>query len=116
MVEILNNPTIKAAVMGQQTKIQLDSALADQLMSTKTWNDMSKNERKICIRHIVSQVESEDELRNRLQSDFDLDDVAIDWHLSKPGDKKGEEARMLVTALGGLVAKNGALVRIMTAD
>jgi hypothetical protein len=116
MVEILNNPTIKAAVMSQQIKGQLGSALADQLMSTKTWNDMTKNERKICIQHVVSQVESEEELRNRLQSDFALGYVAISWHLSEPGDKTGDEARMLVTALGGLVAKNGALVMIMTAD
>ena len=116
MVEILNNPTIKAAVMSQQMKGKLGSALADQLMSTKTWGDMNKNERKICIKHVVSQVESEQELRDRLQSDFSIGYVAINWHLSEPADKTGDETRMLVTALGGLVSKNGALVMIMMID
>ena len=116
MIEILNNPMIQAAVMSEQIKGKLDSGLADQLISTKTWDEMSKNERKICVKHVVSQVESEQELRDRLRSDFGLGYVAINWHLSEPGDKTGDEARMLVAALGGLVAKNGALVMIRTAD
>ena len=116
MVEILNDPTIQAAVMSQKIKGELGSTLTDQIMSTKIWRDMNKNERKICIKHVVSQVESKEELHKRLQSDFALGYVAINWSLSEPGDKVGEEARMLVTALGGLVAKNGALVMIMTTD
>ena len=90
--------------------------LADQLMSTKTYAAMTTIERKTCVRHIVSQVESKQELQERLQRDLGVGYCCISWHLSEPGDKTGDEARMLVKALGGLVAKNGALVMIMTPD
>lgn len=116
MVEILNDPHIKAAVKLEGYKDKMVADLADRLMSTKTYADMSANERKTCVRHVVSQVESEQELGDRLRRDLGLDYFCINWHLSEPGDKTGEEARMLVKALGGLIAKNGALVMIMTAD
>ncbi len=116
MVEILNDPHIKAAVQLEGHKDRLVADLAEQIMSAKNWQHMTKDERKTCIRYIVSQVSSEEELRARLQSDFALGHVAINWHLSDAGDKTGDEARMLVKALGGLVAKNGALVMIMTSD
>ena len=116
MVEILNNPEIQRAVKAEEIKDKLRGLLADQLMSTKTWGDMDEAERRICVHHIVSQVASEEELRARLQSDLGFGYVAIEWHLSEPGDKTGEEARMLVKALGGLVSKYGALGLLMTMD
>lgn len=116
MVDILNDPCVKAAVQFEGHKDKLIADLAEQIMSAKNWQHMTKDERKTCIRYVVSQVSSEDELRARLQSDFALGHVAINWQLSDAGDKTGDEARMLVKALGGLVSRNGALVSIMTAE
>ena len=116
MVEILNNPAIKNAVKFEQHKDGMIGKLAEVLMSTKTWHNMNADERRMCIRHIVNQAESEDDLRQRLRNELGLSCCAINWYLPAPGDKVGEEARMLVKALGGLVAKNGALVMIMTFD
>lgn len=116
MVDVLNNPHVRAAVAHETAKDKLIADMAEQLLSTKTWGDMSKNELKICVRNIVSQVESEDELRERLTKELGFGYCAINWHLSDAGDKTGDEARALVKALGGLVSKNGALVKIMTAD
>lgn len=116
MVDVLNNPHVVAAAKLEGHKDKMVADLADQLMSTKTYSAMTANERKICVRHIVSQVESEQELQERLQRDLGAGYCCINWHLSEPGDKTGDEARMLVKALGGLVAKNGALVMIMTPD
>ena len=116
MVEILNNPHIRAAVAHETAKDKLVGDMAEQILSAKTWRDMTKNERKICVRYIVSQVESEAELRERLTKELNFGYCAINWHLSDAGDKTGDEARALVKALGGLVSKNGALVQIMTAD
>lgn len=116
MTGILNNPHVRAAVAHETAKDKLVGDMAEQLMSAKVWRDMSKNERKICVRYIVSQVESEDELRERLTDELNIGYCAISWHLSGDGDKTGDEARALVKAMGGLVAKNGALVQIMTVD
>lgn len=116
MVEILNNPTIKNAVKFEQYKDEMIGTLTEVLMSTKTWHNMNADERRMCIRHIVNQVESKDDLQQRLRNELGLGCCAINWHLPVPGDKTDEEARMLVKALGGLVAKNGALVMIMTFD
>ena len=115
MVEILDNPHIRMAVALETRKDALVADLADRLLTTKAWADMTDNEWKICIRNIVTSVESEEELRERLGT-LGVGSCAIDWHLAEHGDKTGDEARMLVKALGGLVAKNGALVMIMTAD
>ena len=116
MVEILNNPTIKNAVKLEQHKDGMIGTLAEVLMSTKTWPYMNTSERRVCIRHIVNQVESEDDLRQRLRNELGLSCCAINWSSPVHGDKTDEEARMLVKALGGLVAKNDALVMIMTAE
>ena len=49
----------------------------------------------------------------RLCCDLGLGRFSINWHQWEPGDKTGEEAGMLATVLGYLVAKNGALVDIV---
>lgn len=115
-MEVLTNPDIQNAVRFQGFKNQLGSQLAVALMDTKPWADMDKTERKLCVKYVVSQVESEEELHERLRTDFGLSYVAISWHLPDPDDKTGQEALMFVRALGGLVSKNGAMVMIMTMD
>lgn len=115
MTDILNDPTIRMAIRGQQSKDELRAKLASLLISTKTWETMTANERKVCVQHIVTEVESELELSRRL-NDLGCTDCAINWHDVDPSDKTGLEAQALVKALGGLVAKNGALVSVMTAD
>ena len=116
MVDILNNPAIRAAVQFETQKDRLIADLAEQLISTKTWGTMNTDERWTCLRYIVSQVSTEEELRDRLRSELSLGYVAFEWHLSSPDDETGNEARMLVKSLGGLVTKSGALVMIMTSD
>jgi hypothetical protein len=115
-MDVLNNPDIKAAVLFEEVKNQLCSNLAEQLMGTKTWSNMNKKERDICLKHVVSQVESEQELTDRLRADFGITYAAINWYKPDDGDQTGQEALMFVQALGGLVSKNGAMVMIMTRD
>ena len=116
MTEILNDPHVKRAVANELVRDEVAGVIADQLMSTKTWWDMTADEHKICPRAIVSPVESEEELEGRLRADLGLKLFATHWYLPEPGDKKGDEARILVKAMGGLVSKNGALVMIRTSE
>ena len=116
MVEILNDPNIRALGRSQRVKNVLRADIVDQLMSIKTWPHMDADERKICIHGIVSQVESEDELRRRLTEELGVGCCAINWSDVDENDKTSMEAQALLLALGGLVAKNGALVMVMTAD
>lgn len=115
MVEVLNNPDIQRAVKAQESKDGLRAALAESLMSTKTWADMDERERKVCKFALVSDSETEDELRAKLTS-IGIDYFEISWHQVDENDKTDLEARMFVKALGGLVSKSGALVMIMTMD
>ncbi len=115
MTDILSNPHVCAAVAFETAKDDLIGLLAEKVMSTKMWSGMTADERELCLRHIVSQVESEGELRERLTK-IGLEDCAVSWYLSPPGDKIGDEARVLVRAVGGLVSKNGALVMLMTSE
>ena len=115
MVDILGSEAVHAAIEHERLKDEFSAEIAEQLMTDKTWVDMSTNERGVCVRFIVSQVESEEKLRERL-TELGAKYFSIQWSLSEPGDQTGQEARMLVKALGGLVAKNGALVMIMTPD
>ena len=112
MVEILKNPLILRAVACQELKDVAVEVLAKGLMSAKSWEEMAANEQRDCIRYIVGQVESRDELKLRLEDDLNLYSSEIDWSDPVPGDKTDEEARMLIKAMGGLVAKNGATVTI----
>ena len=115
MVDILNNPDVAKAVAFEESKAGMIAQLAEVLMSTKVWRDMDKNEQRVCIRHIVSQAESEEDLRQRLAKELGVSHCAIDWHLPDPNNKTDQEALMLVKGLGGLVSKNGAMIAIMTA-
>lgn len=112
-MDFLNNPTLKAAARLEVSRDIIVAEIADRITAAKTWQDMDMKERRICIRHAVSQAESEQELEERLCCDLGLERFSINWRQWEPGDKAGEEAGMLATVLGYLVAKNGALVKVM---
>lgn len=113
--EILGNPDFQMMARLNDLKVEQRAQIADALISTKTWNDMSKKERKLCIDYLVSDSESEDELRRRL-SEVGAGYVAVSWQDVDPNDKTSLEAQMIVKALGGPIAKNGAMVMISTMD
>lgn len=115
MVDVLNDPHIKGAIRLEQMKDGMCAQLGQLLISTKTWETMTGNERKVCVRYIASDSSSEIELSRRL-NDIGCTDCAICWKDTDPNDKTSLEARALIKALGGLVSKNGALVMMMTAD
>ena len=115
MSEVLNSPAIKAAIKFEQSKNGMRAQLASLFLSTKTWDTMSEAERKVCVHHIVSQSESELELSRRL-NEIGCIDCAIRWSEIDLNDETSLEAQALVKALGGLVAKNGSLVMVMTAE
>jgi len=114
--DILNDPMIKLAAMARNHQAEMRGRLAEQLMSVKTWDDMNDKERKLCVGHLVTQASSEEELRKLLSEELGLDFFEIEWHESAEGDKTGEEAKLLIQALGGDLSKNGAMVNIMTME
>jgi hypothetical protein len=116
MVEILNNPDMQMAAQAADSKSGLRAKLADLLMSTKTWSDMTANERKCCVHHVVSQSMTEDELREKLTEELGVGYCAIEWGDVDPNDKTSREAQMIVKALGGMISMSGAMVMIMTAE
>ncbi len=111
--EILGNPIFQMAAKAQDAKVMMRAQIVDALISTKTWDDMSKKERDFCIHHLVSESESEEDLRRRL-ADLGVGYVAVNWSDIDPSDKTSLEAQMIVKALGGPIAKNGALVTVMS--
>lgn len=113
--DILGNRDIQMAAKASDIKTKMRSQIADAIISTKTWTDMNKKERKLCIDHLVSESETEAELRKRL-TEIGVGYVAIDWMDVDPNDKTSLEAQMLVKALGGPIAKNGAMVMVNTMD
>jgi hypothetical protein len=116
MVNVLNNPDVQAAVRFEEGRTKLVSMLANRIMDIVPWDSMNANQRKVCVRHIVSEVETKEELEKRLLDDFGIDCAAIDWCQPDSADQTSMEAQMLVKALGGLVSKSGAMVSIMTFD
>lgn len=116
MVEILNNPTVQRAIRAEQSKDGLRKVLAEALMSTKTWPNMISDERRVCVHHIVSQSETEEELHSRLTNELGLGHRSVSWMDVDQNNKVELEAQALLKALGGLLSKNGALVNIMTPD
>src|SRR3569833_1408791 len=113
MVGILDNPVITDAIERRQELLRLAARHVEHLIDTTPWRDKSASQRKLCIAHTVSQVETKEELERRLQEDFGVY-ACIDWYLPEPSDQAGAEARAFGQAIGGLVSKNGAMVMIMT--
>ncbi|MCX6715124.1 MAG: hypothetical protein NTX72_04895 [Candidatus Uhrbacteria bacterium] len=118
MVAVLQNPVIKRVVNRSRSRDTLTQLMGKHLILNmrKTYETMTQTERQICVRAIVTQVESEKELAHYLALVLGVNDFHIRWHLAEPDDVPGQEARMLVEALGGLVSKNGALVMIYIHD
>lgn len=113
--EILGNPLFQLAVKAEDAKTLLLAQIAAVLISTKKWIDMSEEERHLCVHYLVNKSESETDLRSRLTENC-IDYVDINWKEVDPNDKKSLEVQMIFKALGGLVAKNGALVRVIILD
>ena len=114
--DILNDPMIKLAATAHVYRAEMRARLADQVMSTKTWYDMNNKEQEICITHLVSQANTEEELRKLLFEELGVDYFEISWLDTPEDDKTAQEAKMLMQAIGGLVSKTGALVNIMTME
>jgi hypothetical protein len=113
--DILGNPDIQMAAMANDIKAKMRAQIADTLISTKMWGDMDKKERKLCIDHMIAESETEAELRQRL-AEIGVGSVAVNWLDVDSNDTKAREAQMLVKALGGPIAKNGAMVMVSTMD
>lgn len=114
-LDILGDPKFHMAAKANDAKNGLRAQIADAIISTKTWGDMNKQERKLCIDYLVSESETEAELRQRL-TEIGVGYVAVSWQDVDPNDKRSLEAQMIVRALGGPVSKNGALVMVSTMD
>lgn len=115
VTEILNNPDVKLAALANDFKSGPRAQIADALMATKTWSDMDKKERELCIHHLISESENESELRQHF-ADLGVGYVAVSWSDVDQNDKTAREAQMLVKAMGGPIAKNGAMVMVNTMD
>ena len=113
--DILNNPTFQMAAKAQEMKGVMRAQIADVLISTKVWGNMTKQERKLCIDYLIGESESEDDLRRRL-AEIGTGYVAVNWQNVDAANKTSLEAQMLVRALGGPIANNGAMVIVNTMD
>ncbi len=114
--DILNNPLIKAVGRLQETRLAAFGNVVEVLMASKTWSEMTSRERQLCIRHIVAQVESKDELISQLRAQLGIKEAHVSWSMPNPNDQASLEARALVKAMGGPISKNGALVMVDTIE
>ncbi len=114
--DILNNPLIKAVGRLQETRLAAFGSVVEVLMASKTWSEMTHQERRLCIRHIVAQVESKDELISQLRAQLGIKEAHVSWSMPNPNDQASLEARALVKAMGGPISKNGALVMVDTIE
>ena len=115
MVDIQASEAVRSAIKFEEEKDRLIVDVVEPLLRNKSWEDMDGVERRACVRALVVQTESEGELLEGLAL-LGIEDFSVAWHLPDPDDQTGQEAQMLVKALGGLVSKNGALVMIMTPE
>lgn len=89
---------------------------AEEILSTKCWSTMTSAERHLCIRHMVSKSESEDDLRRHLEEagiDAFDDELVIIW---RDASNVSLKECMRHGDMGGLTARNGALVGVRTKD
>lgn len=113
MNDILNNPEILAVIQARESADYVLRHAVDRLMTSKSWSEMTPNEREACVRRVVGQTEALTELHQMLDA-IGCPFRAIAWTEVDPNDKVALEAQALVKALGGLVSKNGVLVSIST--
>jgi hypothetical protein len=113
--DIINNPSIRRLGQFEDQKRKMLSVIAEQLIMSKGWSQMSDKEQEVCMGHVVGLAENEADLRNRL-CELGLEYFEVSWTDVDSGDKSSLEAQMLVKALGGLSSKNGAFVIVMTVE
>ncbi|MCA9354298.1 MAG: hypothetical protein KC877_02135 [Candidatus Kaiserbacteria bacterium] len=111
MVDVLNSPAVNGAIEHYEMIDQVVDAVVPHLLETKGWYEMDETEREASLRYLVGQANSEESLRQSL-SELGVYDYMLSWSDVDPNNKTSLEAQALVKALGGLVAKNGALVNI----
>ena len=118
MTDILNNPDVQKAINQREIIDKVGAIYASRIMPDKAWDDMSELERETCVRFIVSEVSSEDELRQRLvdQLGLDEDSIEINWSPSEESNEADQELRKLIKALGGIVTERGDLVSVIIDD
>jgi hypothetical protein len=118
--DILNDPAVQGLMGWQAAMDTLVTVSAVRLLDLKDWLSMDASERDICIRHIVGTVESEAELRERLDA-LGVGTYTIEWVVAGSDSEETEVLmktlmKTLRKSLGMLVSKNGALVKITTPD
>lgn len=89
--------------------------LAQQVLGRKFWPDLTPTEKAACVRHIVSEVESEEELRDRLESELRLTLKSDSIFWNPPEDDEMEGPR-LVQVFGMLLSKSNASVSISISE
>jgi len=78
----------------------------------KTFDNMTDAELKEAARMIVRASSSEAEVRERIARELQYPyGIAVTSHL--PTDAVGRQARGIVSTLGGLTLRNGAMVMVM---
>ena len=110
-IDVKGNTIIQHAIA---RRAEHDKDLASQviqLMSTKKWQDLDRDERVLCVRYAVMQSESEENLRKKLCEEFGVTASLIVWQI--PQD---EDAQALARALGAMISKSGAMVNVEIID
>lgn len=114
MNSVLRDPVVQQHAIAAEILDAVLAPFAEMILAAKEWYAMDAEERAICIRHLVGMSESEARLSQWLD-DMGCHQHMIQWMDVDPNDTTALEAQVLLRALGGLVAANGALV-IVTAD
>jgi hypothetical protein len=108
--------SVRACLRAADLRSKVVAFVGPILASRKPYYEMTALELDAAVRAIVESSSSENEVLRRIESElgYNPEGVSITSHLST--NTVGNEARDLVRALGGLVMKNGALVRIQVWD
>ena len=111
MVDVLNNSAVNGAIKRYEMIDEVVDAVVPHILQEKGWDEMNETEQKASLRYLVGQADSEESLQHSL-SELGVEGYMLSWSDVDPDDKTSLEAQALVKALGGLVAKNGALVNV----
>ena len=116
MSSILDNPELQAAIEAQETSAYVLRHMLDRLIAERPWSDMPAATRTACLHRIVGESDSQTELCQRLDAFIGAGNYEVRWKDIEPNNQVLLETQMIVKALGGLVAKSGALVSVNTYD
>ncbi len=81
------------------------------LKQGRPYNDFDENEVTAVARHIVTTSESEEQLKERLETSLGCSMVMVS--VLRALTQLGREAKELCLAMGGLTMKDGSLVQVM---